>query len=158
MARLMAKDGEKIDRIVGTEKYLAPELLAKKFVGSFTDIYCLGLILYELATTDLKEFSKPDLATFKIHDTYSPKLSAAIKSMLDPDYRARPTAESLLEMDWLNVASIDDSEGGRAELFGKEFHEDLIYKEDMKKRSISGVYGGEGNSLLMDLSIMSTRM
>ena len=127
MARLLATDGETIARIVGTEKYLAPELADKKFVGSFTDIYCLGLTLFEMASIFLSDeqreavLARRDLSKFKIHESYTSKLSQAIKTMLDPDYKARPTAEALLEMDWLNVASIDDSDAGRAELFSKEF-------------------------------------
>ena len=75
--------------------------------------------------------------------------------MLDPDYTKRPTAEYLLGMDWLNVASIDDSAGGRSDLFGNEFNEEVIIKDDMNKKSISGVYGGDGKSLLSDLSMLN---
>jgi len=159
LARSMAEDGETIDRICGTKNYLTPELTERKFVGSFTDIFCLGLTLYEFATTDGTDQSdilvKRDLSKFKINEAYSPKLSAAILSMLDPDYRKRPTAEALLEMDWLNVASIDDSAGGRCDLFGNEFNESVIIKDDMNKKSISGVYGGDGKSLLGDLSLLN---
>jgi hypothetical protein len=74
--------------------------------------------------------------------------------MIDPDYRQRPTAEVLLQTDWLNFQGCDNSDVGRDELFGSEFKEDLIIKEDFTKRSISGVFGGEANSLIMDLSTM----
>ncbi len=50
IARLTEEDGQMTGTIAGTPAYMAPEQLELKTMGPQTDIYSLGLLLYEMVT------------------------------------------------------------------------------------------------------------
>ena len=50
IARMIQRDGPMTGTIVGTAEYMAPEQAELKPVSSCTDIYALGLLLYEMIT------------------------------------------------------------------------------------------------------------
>jgi cell division septation protein DedD/predicted Ser/Thr protein kinase len=50
IARLTEEDGQMTGTIAGTPAYMAPEQLELKTMGPQTDIYSLGLLLYEMLT------------------------------------------------------------------------------------------------------------
>jgi len=51
---------------VGTPLYVAPEMLKKTISGHFTDIWALGIIIFEMATGDVPFWGLTDYSTFDL--------------------------------------------------------------------------------------------
>lgn len=51
---------------VGTPLYVAPEMLKKTISGHFTDIWALGIILFEMVTGDVPFWGVSDYSTFDL--------------------------------------------------------------------------------------------
>ena len=108
-SHLLAGSEEEIPKEIGTTQFLSPELKRKnhKIIGSFTDVYCLGLTLFDMCSVDLAReeknsvFFENDLTKFHISECYSSDLRKCIKQMIDPDYKKRPSAAEILREDWL---------------------------------------------------------
>jgi serine/threonine protein kinase/predicted ATPase len=89
---------------VGTVLYMSPEQARAELVGTATDIFALGLVLYELATGQHpfladSEFgvlhaivSQTPLAPSRLNPEVPAALEALIQKMLAKDPRLRPTA------------------------------------------------------------------
>lgn len=87
--------------IVGTPAYMAPEQLAGGPVSEKTDIYSLGLILYEL-TVGQRPFNEsprpsglPRRPSTLVPDV-DPRLERVVMHALDPDPHARPHSASMI--------------------------------------------------------------
>ena len=63
IARLTEEDGQMTGTIAGTPSYMAPEQLELKTMGPQTDIYSLGLLLYEMVTGAQAFDGDPPIAT-----------------------------------------------------------------------------------------------
>ncbi|XP_023226540.1 uncharacterized protein LOC111627202 [Centruroides sculpturatus] len=57
------------DNIIGSVQYLAPELLEKEEANAQTDIYALGILLYEMLIGDVPFKEKTGLDTARKHQT-----------------------------------------------------------------------------------------
>jgi putative methionine-R-sulfoxide reductase with GAF domain/predicted Ser/Thr protein kinase len=102
--------GEKEDTVPGTPQFLAPELLRGDAPGIRTDIYAMGVLLYEMFTGQVP-FDDPDTANLVRRviseappkaETFRPDLPAELLGILDraiaKDPEARfPDADSLAD-------------------------------------------------------------
>src|SRR5262249_48888998 len=86
--------------VLGTASYLAPEQAAGGTVTPATDVYALGIVLYELLTGRLPfDGSSPRHDPIDppraLEPTVPPELDALVARCLALDPRYRPTAEEL---------------------------------------------------------------
>jgi serine/threonine-protein kinase len=83
--------------IVGTPRYLAPEIRRGRQATAATDVYALGLVLHELLGGAVDVDGRRTAAPARLPATFAAVVTAA----LDPDPRRRPSASSvaaILEM------------------------------------------------------------
>eukprot|EP00536_Pseudo-nitzschia_multiseries_P014102 jgi/Psemu1/310601/fgenesh1_kg.657_\ len=96
----------------GDGRYMPPELLASATRHTSSDIFSLGLTLYEIATDDHIEMPSDGPRWHHLRSCDEPKLPACrgddlqrlLQSMTDPDERKRPTADAILENTSVNIA------------------------------------------------------
>jgi len=89
--------GQEPEISLGTEPYAAPELARRQIVSAATDIYSIGMVLYE-ASVGRDTFSSQSFSLgFSELSCRCPKISPIIRKAIDPnsDYRYQ-TARSLL--------------------------------------------------------------
>ena len=101
IARLTEEDGQMTGTIAGTPSYMAPEQLELKTMGPQTDIYSLGLLLYEMLTdvpafegdtpiaTALKQIRELPKRPSEIVPEFPARLEAIIMKCLRKDPRRR---------------------------------------------------------------------
>jgi cell division septation protein DedD len=97
IARLTQEDGQMTGTIAGTPSYMAPEQLELKAMGPQTDIYSLGLLLYEMVigapafdgdtpiATALKQIRELPKRPSEIIPEFPPRLEAIIMKCLRKD-------------------------------------------------------------------------
>jgi len=99
-----AEEAANVGEISGTPAYMAPEQLAGKPASVRSDLYALGLVLYEVATGK-RAFDAPTLAEMRRkHEQETPAAPSAVLAGFDPavervilrclekDPRARPSS------------------------------------------------------------------
>lgn len=90
---------------LGMISYMPPELLQKGYVGRFTDIYSFGMLLWEMATSDVPfaevDYNQIVLETVngrrpQIPDSTPNTVLDLITSCWDSDYTTRPSATQVI--------------------------------------------------------------
>ena len=117
IARLSQENGQVTRTIVGTPEYMAPEQLELKAMGPRTDIYALGLLLYEMITGSqaftgdsmiavaLKQIRESPKRPSEIVSTLSPALEAVILKCLRKNCDSRFQSIDQLDLALCKAAS-----------------------------------------------------
>jgi predicted ATPase len=115
--------------LLGTVKYMSPEQTRGETVRAATDIFALGIVLYELATGEhpfpaghLLDFlqaiaTQAPFVPSQLNPALPPMLDALLLRMLEKDARLRPTAAEVEAA--LEVTRREDDAATRGESFGQ---------------------------------------
>ena len=103
----------------GTPSYMAPEIVRnKEFSGPAADIWALGVLFFNALTktfpfkapAERDLFKKIARGVFDVPDTVHPQARLMIKRMLQVDPSKRPSAEMILQEQWINIRDEADDE------------------------------------------------
>lgn len=72
------------DRVVGSYFYISPEQIQHKLIDQRTDIYALGITLYQMATGKVPFESDSDFMMMKAHCEDPPPAPSSVKADIDP--------------------------------------------------------------------------
>jgi len=97
IARVMASSKTQTGVVLGTPSYMSPEQIAGKKVDGRSDLFSLGVVLYELLT-GVKPFTGDSIATLMYNITSSPPPSLKETAPHIPD-TLMPIVEKLLAKD-----------------------------------------------------------
>jgi serine/threonine-protein kinase len=75
-------------KVVGTPAYMAPEQIRNEPVDARTDVYALGILLYELSTGQLPFVSERHMEVLMMHVMERPKPPSKLVRDLDPELEA----------------------------------------------------------------------
>ncbi len=92
-------------RVVGTPVYMSPEVITKEGLGPATDLYSLGVILYEMVVGEPPFHEKDAISTMSLHLHETPRrlrevdprleipgaLETLVRDLLEKDAAARPS-------------------------------------------------------------------
>lgn len=109
---LAGRTGSSGDGQEGDTRYMPPELLASATRHTSSDIFSLGLTLYEIAMDEHIEMPSEGPCWHQLRSSNEPKLPTCrgdnlqrlLQSMTDPDEQKRPTADSILDNENVKVA------------------------------------------------------
>lgn len=105
VSRQMSEHTMQLQSFYGTPLYLSPELIEGRPYTQSTDLWSMGVVLYELLSLELpfKGNNLQDIVSQVLTGRYAPlpafrgqELSEAVQSLLTRDMRQRPSAEQLL--------------------------------------------------------------
>jgi len=118
IARVLDATKDYAKTMVGTPYYLSPEIIEDRPYNFKSDIWSLGVVLYEMTT--LKHPFDADslviLASKILKDQYPPPdgvysgdLAALIKSTLSKDAKLRPSVKEILEQPFLYASMVESN-------------------------------------------------
>ena len=140
---------ELLEDFVGTWATTSPEMISELRAGTFTDIWSLGIIIYQLCTLHIPD-SQEEQELFNYADyvqahpippSYSKKLRALVDWALQPDYRLRPTPEQILTYNWIE----------------EDFDRQSLFKQELSLASVDKkIERPEGANFLGPFNITQT--
>ena len=110
IAKVLSHTIQKAKTMVGTPYYLSPEIVQSKPYNSKTDIWSMGVMLYELcALKPPFDGTSIPMLTMKIvrgvyspiPSTYSAEMKNLVKQMLEIDTNRRPDVNKILSMPFI---------------------------------------------------------
>lgn len=108
IAKVLSHTKENVQTIVGTPYYLSPEIVENQPYNHKSDIWSLGILLYEMCALEppFTGASLHMLALRIVRGSYDPipkcyssKLSLLLKKLLNPDTKQRPSINKILKID-----------------------------------------------------------
>ncbi|KAJ9440304.1 putative serine/threonine-protein kinase A [Diplonema papillatum] len=127
--------------VCGTPYYFSPEICQNQPYGSKSDVWALGIVLYEMATLrkpfnakGLKELMKKIVtgAVDPIPSHYNPQLSQLISKLLHVQHVMRPSVNKILESPYVQDSLRDFSR----ELATQTERDKQVYEEKKKRRPV----------------------
>jgi serine/threonine protein kinase len=126
IARLSEESGHGTRTIVGTPQYMAPEQIELKGTGPRTDIYSLGLLLYEIVTGSQAFTGESSIAVALKQVRESPQRPSEIISTLSPSLEAvilkclrKNSGSRFASIDQLDLALCDATNGAATSIISQ---------------------------------------
>lgn len=139
IARVLSNTRSKAKTVVGTPYYLSPEIIESQPYSFKSDIWSLGVLLYEMCAlcppfnaTSLHQLAQRIIkGQFeKLPAKYSANLTQLLQCMLQKDPNRRPTINQILKMPLIEKRIslfLDDKD------FKDEFSHTLLHNQDVFK-------------------------
>lgn len=142
IARVLHRTAEKAKTVVGTPYYLSPEIIESKPYSFKSDIWSLGVLLYEMCALQ-PPFNGNSLqflalkivkgAYASIPPVYSKGLQNLIRSMLSVDPNKRPTIHQILSSSLLMDRITNFLSESKKE---DEFSHTVLHNQNILKRPV----------------------
>jgi serine/threonine-protein kinase len=149
IARAGASDMTETGSILGTAQYLSPEQAQGHAVSAQSDLYAIGIVLYEMltgtvpfdgdsaVTIALKQVSEPPLPPSRLNPAVSPELEGVVLRALakEPEHRFADADEFIAALE-LARAGLDAPGGAATTAFmpvagSPVIDEDVVYAEPL---------------------------
>jgi NIMA (never in mitosis gene a)-related kinase 1/4/5 len=155
IAKVLSHTKENVQTIVGTPYYLSPEIVENKPYNHKSDIWSLGILLYEMAALEppFNGSSLHMLAMRIVRANYTPipkryssKLATLIKKLLNPNTNERPSINKILKFDIISkrAQELMDEEEYIQEFSHTVLHNKNVFKQvNVSKDDVNGDIGEE---------------
>jgi NIMA (never in mitosis gene a)-related kinase len=169
VSRQISEDTMMLQTFYGTPLYLSPELVENKAYNEKTDIWSLGIILYELCSLKHPFMSNTLIGLAKriVAGTYEPipreyshNLSRCLKWMMKPEFGKRPNCVQLIQYaekcvtppgyPWADAADGGSNAGASKGVYGKGKLQILVDDDRKPRDKNRGENKHEGEDDLAD--------